>query len=694
MNYLKKDLYIIEFIFMIVFAFGLISHGYFFSNSILSHDGLWAVNAISDLELKISSGRFIQYIVFKIRGWYNIPWIIGIMSLLWISCSVYVTTKTYNLKSKLSIFFVSIIFILNTSNIITIATYTHETDTYQLALLFALLSVYASKFKYGFIASIVFIAFSLGLYQGFISVIVVAFVLLSIIDVLDNKDFKIVILNGIKRILIIFIGCVFYLILMNLTLNLFDIELTQRANSLFDIDFSFTNFKNTINQGISYFKNPVSYSNEAKTLISFCYLLFIIIIVYNLITLAINTRLEKINILILIILSIVFIFSMNIMYFFKSSIYYDLMYYGNLFMLILGIILADKSSNLVCNLDILKINKSFRLLSFVLIGVIYFNNFIFANQSYFKKYTDFVSVNSTMTRIIGDMEDIEGYTMGETPILFSDALWLSPIYSENKDMPNLSTWVLTNGIISIRASYEQYFKNIMKYPINLHPVNYENTIGAERALFMEFLDMPEFPKKGYMKMVDGVVLIKLATSNNEILIKEALDLNIISDDIFFNLTVDKLGDGFINKQEFTHLLLQTYFSKTGGNIDSINIDVNTPFTDIDDPYVTTAYNLGIVRGTGATLFEPNNIITRQDAAIMVNQLTDKLNLTSNSPKKYFDDEKYFNKNAVDAIYNVSSMKIPEGIFIMNGTGDNNFSPMVNFSMDHAIITMLRVYKYE
>ena len=47
------------------------------------------------------------------------------------------------------------------------------------------------------------------------------------------------------------------------------------------------------------------------------------------------------------------------------------------------------------------------------------------------------------------------------------------------------------------------------------------------------------------------------------------------------------------------------------------MNVESPFSDIDDIYITTAYNLKIVSGTGNNKFAPENYITRQEAAVMI-----------------------------------------------------------------------------
>ena len=68
------------------------------------------------------------------------------------------------------------------------------------------------------------------------------------------------------------------------------------------------------------------------------------------------------------------------------------------------------------------------------------------------------------------------------------------------------------------------------------------------------------------------------------------------------------------------------------------MNVESPFSDVDDIYITTAYNLKIVSGVGNNKFAPENYITRQEAAVMINNLATILNIDKNKPqtKKFVD----------------------------------------------------------
>lgn len=144
----------------------------------------------------------------------------------------------------------------------------------------------------------------------------------------------------------------------------------------------------------------------------------------------------------------------------------------------------------------------------------------------------------------------------------------------------------------------------------------------------------------------------------------------------------------ISRKEFCQLAVQTYMAKTGYAIPE---DLQTPFTDIDDDYVTAAYSLDIVSGVGNDKFNPDSDITRQEAAVMLNNLAYMAGVdNSNTREDKFADDEYFADWAEDAIYKVSAID-NGGTAVMTGTGDNKFSPWMNYTREQAIATMYRLY---
>ena len=142
----------------------------------------------------------------------------------------------------------------------------------------------------------------------------------------------------------------------------------------------------------------------------------------------------------------------------------------------------------------------------------------------------------------------------------------------------------------------------------------------------------------------------------------------------------------ITRQEFCKLAVMTYISKTNYTIAE---NLESPFGDVNDIYVTTAYDLNIVAGRGNGIFAPKDTITRQEAAVMLNNLAKLLNIEGTEKTDKFVDESYFADWAKDAVYSVASMKSGD-TYVMAGTGEGKFSPWMNYTREQAIATMLRL----
>ncbi|MDO5389226.1 MAG: DUF5050 domain-containing protein [Clostridia bacterium] len=168
-------------------------------------------------------------------------------------------------------------------------------------------------------------------------------------------------------------------------------------------------------------------------------------------------------------------------------------------------------------------------------------------------------------------------------------------------------------------------------------------------------------------------------------IKNAVEVGLVPEDLQSDYK-DK-----ITRVEFCRIAVQTYVVKTESEL---NMDIETPFTDVDDAYITTAYNLKIVSGVGDDKFAPDNYITRQEAAVMLNNLAYVLNIDNSIPQsEKFVDESYFADWAKSAVYSVAGIKSGD-TYVMTGTGNGKFSPWMNYTREQAVATMYRLFNCE
>jgi len=109
------------------------------------------------------------------------------------------------------------------------------------------------------------------------------------------------------------------------------------------------------------------------------------------------------------------------------------------------------------------------------------------------------------------------------------------------------------------------------------------------------------------------------------------------------------------------------------------------FTDTSDPYILAAYALGITTGVGGNRFDPSGSINRQQAATMLMRVCGVLGIdTDNPPASGFTDMSNAQTWAVNGI----NFCYANGI--MQGTGNNNFSPNTPYQRQQSIVTFDRI----
>ena len=119
----------------------------------------------------------------------------------------------------------------------------------------------------------------------------------------------------------------------------------------------------------------------------------------------------------------------------------------------------------------------------------------------------------------------------------------------------------------------------------------------------------------------------------------------------------------------------------------------SPFTDIaglsqkEQADILAAYTLKIVAGTSPTTFNPNDKITREQAAKMLTSAAAALGKTTEAALPTFADGGQIASWAAPYIGYVFNAKI------MNGVGGNKFDPQGGYQRQQAYMTMLRLYKY-
>ncbi len=153
------------------------------------------------------------------------------------------------------------------------------------------------------------------------------------------------------------------------------------------------------------------------------------------------------------------------------------------------------------------------------------------------------------------------------------------------------------------------------------------------------------------------------------------------------LMPDCLGDDFtvnITRAEFAALSVELYEAMSGEEAPAPG---GSPFSDTTDPVVIQANALGIVDGKGDGKFAPNDLVTRQEAALMLSRVYTRLGgeIPKVEATTFADNDKVAGW-AMDAVAFMSDNKI------VNGKGDNKFDPLGSASIQEAMVIALRMFE--
>ena len=135
-----------------------------------------------------------------------------------------------------------------------------------------------------------------------------------------------------------------------------------------------------------------------------------------------------------------------------------------------------------------------------------FDRGIYANQIYLKKDLEYDTTLSVMTRVVDRIEQVEGYIPGETPVKFLGDIQRSQLAMTRPAFAHLDSLTGTeeNYAITYGDTFWMYLEDVMGYPIK----RFRETKNEEQERVTD--DMPCFPDKDSVQMVDGVVFVKLA----------------------------------------------------------------------------------------------------------------------------------------------------------------------------------------
>ena len=506
--------------FLYTYILGLAAHAYCFLNLTISHDSLRAFY-ITGKWPKASMGRiFYNVYITLTRGKIVLPWLIGVLSLLWISIAVYIIVRSLEIENGIYVLMVAGICVTNPSVYATAATYLHDLDANSFTLLLAVSAAYlwyrgtqsSEKIRtwiyFGMGALLLTIA--LGIYQSYISVTITLMMLISLNELLKGKRHTEVFCQGIFGIMMLGASSVVYLFVVKLFSTVTGIVILENDsyNGLGNMSQAFSGniigkIGDTYLSFFNAFKNMILVSDTAFFMLAVHG--FLILCIFCLLFLEIK-KLEWKSKVLFVTLLILMPFGMNISSFLSNGMYHVLMQYAVWFVYLASLLFAYRISKKAAVNELLK--KGLFLTVIFCISLTVMENIQTSNTVYVKKRLEYEAALSYMTRVLERMEEQEDYIPGETPVVFIGE------YAVGNPIPGFEKYETITGVeyhgpITFYDTYKDYFKYVLGRPISL--MDAETVQNDERVL-----NMPIYPKDGSIAMIDGVLIVKLEKEDAEI----------------------------------------------------------------------------------------------------------------------------------------------------------------------------------
>lgn len=496
---------------MAVFVWGLAAHSYGFLHANFSGDSLSEFcGEMGSNSWKIQLGRYVvpaYKLVFRTDM--TLPWLVGLLSLLWIGLAVCMTVRIFQIESKPLIFLTAGVFTANITVAATVATYLHDYDCNMFALMCAVAAVYLwREYRWGILAGALLAALSMGIYQSYISVAVTFVMFVCILDLLNEVAFRNVLCRGLKAIAMILLGGILYYGGVHLVLNITGISMhTGDTNSLDALSALTPSSVLSLTYGAyrdCLYRLLYVKSTYPSWMIR-CFTLVQILLVGGILVIGLLNRKVRLPEKILCVVLIALLpLGMHLIYVLTSGMVHDLMVYAIWMFYLLVFLLTDWLAKRKQNRWV----KLPKWLCMGMIAVMLYGNVQTANALYLKKDMEQDAYLALMNRIVYRMEMLEEYEVGVTPVVFVGTHQLLndviPGYEEYQDITGMESSVVANPLEDYRL--RTYFQTVMNYPVNVPGSDVFQQIREDPRVEA----MPAYPDNGSIAMIDDTLVVKLS----------------------------------------------------------------------------------------------------------------------------------------------------------------------------------------
>lgn len=403
----------------------LLTNIFLYTNTAFVHDSIQFFNNSTGIE----NGRFLLGLLYSLTDRLTVPWVIGILSCIFMGIIIVLITRVFNID-KTPVILLCAGVITTSTPLILANCYFSSAHLYLFALMLSLFAVFLFDKKLGWLWSCLLMTVSCCIYQAYISTAFTFLVGRLILDIQEGKFdsnkkiwkkfFKICLISMLSMALYYIIWKIVLVVFKSSILNYYAYQNVSAGNfnvvEIIGRCFASLLMSFKVMLGID-----LNYSVLQITLHTVSFVIALILLFKK----AKETKHTVLTAL----FTLVMLVGIEMMFIISGTISYKLVLFAqNIFYIIFFYY--------ICKLDFskLKVQKLLSQISCIVLVLLTCFQFIKANETYTNMKLSFDNAYSFATRVLDRIEQTEGFNPDTTKIVIVAENELLPIYKKNEEI--------------------------------------------------------------------------------------------------------------------------------------------------------------------------------------------------------------------------------------------------------------------
>ena len=511
--------------FLSAFLFGVITHFFMMTNTLPNHDDFR--NIVGNLEWSLSmNGRWFSPFMASIGGIFTMPWVYGLLAIVFFSISAGFVIAITNVKKYLYCALIAGLMV-TIPMVAAFFTYMGVTPVNIGSIMFACLAAFlAVRYKYGFIFATIPIVLSLALYQVSFSITAALLVMALILEVVNNQTtWQKTVIKGIKFVGTLVVGMVMYLLSVRVLFPQGLVGDYQGISQMGQINLPYLPLKiRTAYYEIAKFFLLDS-RNYHFSFMNIAFALSFVACAVLVVLLCIRKKLHKepMKLVLLGLLLLLFPFACNLVFIMGARWIHDLMIYATVFIPIFLLVVVDMysrepkedSAELAGKIKprIMAASISTWIITLTIL-VSMFNYWVVSNQAYFKLNIGYQVTYAQSILLISHIQNTPGYREDMEIVLVGSKhvpqgmpeLHNITIMGANGPELLLDSWAYTY-FLRWHLNFTQDITHIRGGTIWVG-LYHNNEDIINLVSLVE--DLPPYPQDGSIVIIDDVIYVRFA----------------------------------------------------------------------------------------------------------------------------------------------------------------------------------------